>query len=88
MPTLPARPPIPPGFTAHSVTRIWQVPHPVDAVWDWLNDPATFVDGQLPPYRVEFVDANGRAGFEAGVHTAHHGPGLLAAGVLGEQRPP
>ncbi|MEL6615885.1 MAG: hypothetical protein AAFQ43_09115, partial [Bacteroidota bacterium] len=51
---------------------------------------ATFVDGQVPPFRVEFVPARegGPAGFAPGVFTAHHGPGMLFAGVLGEQVPP
>jgi hypothetical protein len=58
-------------------------------VWAWLNRPATFAEGQVPPYRVEFVTPGGRrGGFEDGVWTAHHGPGLLAAGQLGAQVPP
>ena len=82
-------PPTPPGFVARPFVRTWRVPQSRRAVWDWLNDPATFTDGQLPPYRVEFVAPDGSpGGFEAGTVTAHHGPGLLAAGVLGEQVPP
>ena len=42
--------------------------HPLDRVWAWLNDPATLVEGQLWPYRVEFVDG----GFEPGVLNVHH----------------
>ena len=87
MDTLPARlaPTTPDGFTRRTVRRSWHVPHPRAAVWAWLNDPATFVDGQVPPYRVEFVTPSGRdGGFGEGVWTAHHGPGLLAAGRLGE----
>ncbi len=80
----------PPGFRAHSFARTYHVPHPREAVWRWLSDPATFVDGQVPPFRVEFVPARegGPDGFASGVFTAHHGPGMLFAGVLGEQTPP
>lgn len=91
MSTLPARlaPTTPDGFTARTVRQTWHVPHPRDAVWAWLTDPATFVDGQIPPYRVEFVAPSGRdGGFGEGVWTAHHGPGLLAAGRLGEHVAP
>ncbi|MEM8556638.1 MAG: hypothetical protein AAGG50_02235 [Bacteroidota bacterium] len=61
------------------------MPHPRAAVWAWLNDPATFTDGQVPPYRVEFVPpfAGGPDGFAPGVLNVHHGPGILFAGVLG-----
>jgi hypothetical protein len=45
-----------------------------------LNDPATFTEGQVWPFRVEFIDG----GFEPGVLNAHHGPFLNLAGVIGE----
>ena len=77
--------PTPPGFAAHVHRQTWTVAHPRRAVWAWLDDPATFIDGQLPPYRVEFVGADGEpAAFAPGVYTAHHGPGMLFAGTLGE----
>ena len=72
----------PEGFVGHSFQRTFFVGHPVDRVWSWLNDPATFVDGQVWPYRVEFVDG----GFEPGVLNVHHGPFLNAAGAIGEVR--
>ncbi|MEM6325537.1 MAG: hypothetical protein AAF791_00330 [Bacteroidota bacterium] len=79
----------PPGFRAHAFEQTDHVPHPREAVWVWLNDPATFVEGQVPPFRVEFVAPDGTPGdFREGVFTAHHGPGMLFAGVLGEQRDP
>ena len=74
----------PEGFVEHSFQRTFFVGHPVDRVWSWLNDPATFVDGQVWPYRVEFVDG----GFEPGVLNVHHGPFLNAAGAIGEVRGP
>ena len=89
METPPVHPATPTGFVSSPTERRWHVPHARADVWAWLNDPATFTDGQLPPYRVEFVAPDGRGGGMApGVWTAHHGPGLLAAGVLGDVVPP
>jgi len=64
--------------------KAFLTPHRIGRVWAWLNDPATFVDGQVWPYRVEFVDG----GFEPGVLNVHHGPFLNVAGVIGEVRGP
>ena len=74
----------PDGFVEHAVQREFVVEHPVERVWAWLNDPATFVEGQIWPFRVEFVDG----GFEPGVLNVHHGPLLNAAGAIGEVRGP
>lgn len=74
----------PEGFVAHAYRRSFVAPFPVDRVWRWLNDPATFVESQVFPYRVEFVDG----GFEPGVLNVHHGPFLNVAGVIGEVREP
>ncbi len=74
----------PEGFVGHGIRREFFVERPVSQVWAWLNDPATFVEGQVWPYRVEFVDG----GFEPGVLNVHHGPLLNAAGVIGEVRGP
>lgn len=52
-------------------------------VWAWLNDPATFVDSQVWPWRVEFVEG----GFEPGVLNCHHGPFMVFAATVGEMRP-
>ena len=67
----------------------FEIDHPLTAVWGWLNDPATFVDGQVWPYRVEFVspDPNVPPGFHVGVLNTHHGPGLNFAGVITDVRP-
>lgn len=64
----------------HAYERSFEVPFAVERVWGWLNDPATFTEGQVWPYRVEFLDG----GFEPGVLNVHHGPFLNAAGVIGE----
>lgn len=79
----------PPGFVPHAYEKRFVVPHGRAAVWAWLCDPATFVEGQVGPYRVEFVhpQTGAPAGFEEGVLTVHHGPLINFAGVLGEIRP-
>jgi hypothetical protein len=78
----------PPGFVQHEHTHRWEIDRPRSAVWAWLCDPATFVDGQVWPFRVEFLsDATGRSGFSQGVYNAHVGPFISFAGVLGEIEP-
>ena len=74
----------PEGFVSHAYRQTFQVPHGHRRVWNWLNDPATFTEGQVWPFRVEFVDG----GFEPGVLNVHHGPLLNFAGAIGEVRPP
>ena len=49
----PATPP--PGFVAHEYHHIWQLNKPRAAVWAWLCNPDTFTEGQVRPYRVEFL---------------------------------
>jgi hypothetical protein len=68
----------PEGFVEHAFQKTFFVGHPVGRVWAWLNDPATFVEGQVWPFRVEFVDG----GFEPGVLNVHHGPFLNVAGAI------
>lgn len=74
----------PQGFVEHAYERSFEVPFPVERAWGWLNDPATFTESQIWPYRVEFV----RGGFEPGVLNVHHGPLLNVAGAIGEVRAP
>jgi len=80
--------PTPPGSVRETFQRTWLLEVPRTGVWDWLCDPGTFTDTQVPPWRVEFLDpaTGGPAGFSAGVLTTHHGPLLHLPGVLGEQR--
>ncbi len=80
----------PPPLRHRHVRTAVTIPHPRADVWRWLCDPATFVDGQVWPWRVEFIDpATGtQAGFTPGVLTNHHGPGMSFAGVIGEVREP
>lgn len=52
-----------------------------------LNATSTFSDGQIFPFRVEFLDpSTGRftKKFEEGILTNHHGPLLSAVGILRE----
>jgi hypothetical protein len=74
----------PDGFVEHAYGKTFAVPHPIERVWAWLNDPATFTEGQVWPFRVEFVDG----GFEPGVLNVHHGPLVNFAGAIGEVREP
>ena len=87
---VPAPHPCPPGMGPHQHDFAFTTPHPRAAVWGWLNDPATFTKGQIPPFRVEFVSPDPAVppGFHGGVLNVHHGPLLNFAGVLTEVRPP
>jgi hypothetical protein len=72
------------GLRRTLVPRVLQNAAPDLTRLAWLNDPATFTEGQVWPYRVEFVDG----GFEPGVLNVHHGPLILFAGAIGEVRSP
>ena len=87
---LPAPQPCPAGMEPHAHEVEFLTPHPRSAAWAWLNDPATFTDGQIPPFRVEFVSPDPAVppGFHVGVLNAHHGPLLNFAGVLTAVDPP
>ncbi|MEM9034729.1 MAG: hypothetical protein AAGD18_09085 [Actinomycetota bacterium] len=77
----------PPGFVETILDIHWNIDRPRANVWAWLCDPATFVDGQVWPYRVEFLDdSGGLGGFRTGCYNAHLGPGMCFAGVIGEIR--
>jgi hypothetical protein len=81
--------PKPPGFRYHRFEKSFRVAFPAAAVFQWLNDPATFTDTQIWPFRVEFLPARpgGPADFTEGVFTTHHGPLLNLPSVVGEVRP-
>ena len=86
VPPFPHKPP--PGFVRHVYGQNIDIARPRAAVWAWLCDPATFVDGQLWPYRVEFLtNAEGETGFADGVYNAHVGPFMSFSGVLGDIEP-
>ncbi len=37
----------PEGFVEHAYERSFVVPFPLGRVWGWINDPATFTEGQV-----------------------------------------
>ncbi len=78
----------PPGFVAHVFEKRFRVSAPRSSVWQWLEDPTTFVDSQVWPYRVEFVSAEAGVapGFQVGGLNVHHGPFLHLPGMLTEIR--
>lgn len=82
-------PPLPPKFHNVDYVRTFSLSAPRTKVWEWLNTPETFTT-QCPPYRVEFLspDPTLPANFREGVYTAHHGPLLMAAGILTVMQPP
>ena len=56
----------------------------VARVWEKLQRRETFIEGQLPPYRVEFETGLKRGEFESGEKNIHHGPLLSVHGEIGE----
>ena len=78
----------PRGFRPHSHEMVFEIGAPRARVWGWLEDPHTFTDSQVWPYRVEFVSADPEtpAGFHEGGLNIHHGPFLHLPGTLAEIR--
>ncbi|MEM8860859.1 MAG: hypothetical protein AAGD96_21255 [Chloroflexota bacterium] len=78
----------PANFQPHTVRREYLIDKSHAAVWAWLNDPKTFTDSQIPPWRVEFVSADPETppGFYEGGLNVHHGPWTLFAGTMTEIR--
>ncbi|MEM7411396.1 MAG: hypothetical protein AAF430_14250 [Myxococcota bacterium] len=86
---LPAPPqPLPPGFEAHAFDASFEIRVPREQVWEWLETPATFTDGQVWPFRVEFLsrEPGEPVGFHEGGLNAHHGPAMSFVGILTEIR--
>lgn len=80
--------PKPAKFEDHTFRREFNVYHPEETVWKWLNDPKTFTDNQVWPYRVEFIkESHHSHDFQEGVFNAHHGPWMSFSGILGEIKP-
>lgn len=80
----------PAHFVDHAFERTWTVRRPVRPLWEWLNDPRTFTESQVWPFRVEFIDDPnlGVSGMQQGVLNIHHGPLLSVHGRVGDVRPP
>lgn len=88
MSVAPFAPHPPAGFVRNVYEHRWKIGRPRSAVWSWLCDPATFVDGQIPPFRVEFLtNPDGESGFAECVYNAHVGPFMSFSGVLGSIEP-
>ena len=84
-----ARNAAPARFRPHVYERAWTLDRPRGRVWRWLNDPRTFTDSQVWPFRVEFIDEGAtRSGMTPGVLNVHHGPLMCLAGVVGDVVPP
>ncbi len=80
--------PCPPRFKENSYRREYHIDFPEQQLWAWLNDPKTFTDHQVWPFKVEFVLTPGQTqAFEQGVFNAHHGPLMSFSGVIGEVTP-
>lgn len=77
--------PQPPGFIDHYYSFSVNLPCSEDIAWQWLNDPRTFTEHQIWPFRVEFYSSdpeNIPNGFHEKVITNHHGPFISFAGEL------
>lgn len=73
-----------PGFMEHRLRKVWSIPYSQAQCWEWLNSPETFINGQIPPFRVEFL-ATGPAGesnFTPGVICSHFGPLMNFSGEI------
>lgn len=78
----------PPKFKTHVFTKDYKTPYAESQIWEWLNDPKTFTDNQIWPFRVEFLRNEQQTNdFEQGVLNIHHGPLLSLAGEIGEITP-
>ena len=75
-------------FEPHAIERAWHLDRPVGVVWKWLNDPRTFTQTQVFPFRVEFIDDGQHDGMMPGTLNAHHGPLMSFHGVVGDVVPP
>ena len=77
--------PKPAHFKNHSFRKEFHTKKSEVEVWNWLNDPKTFTDNQVWPYKVEFVkEDHHKTDFEEGVFNTHHGPLMSFSGILGE----
>ncbi|MTI20890.1 hypothetical protein E1176_07645 [Fulvivirga sp. RKSG066] len=80
--------PLPADFKVHTIRKTYDVYQKEETIWEWLNDPKTFTDNQIWPYRVEFARTpDQEKDFEEGVFNAHHGPFMSFTGVLGKIEP-
>ncbi|MEO9870836.1 hypothetical protein [Ekhidna sp.] len=77
--------PAPPNFRNHQHKFSFVIKSDESKVWQWLNDPKTFMNNQVWPYKVEFYSPHPpqiQNGFHEGVLTNHTGPLINFAGQL------
>ena len=82
------RQPKPDFLKTHSFKKSFNIQAPIKACWDYLNNMDTFRNGQIFPYRVEFIHFSKSPSFEPGIWTNHHGPLLSVCGQIGQMTPP
>ena len=68
----------PRGFERHVFERTFEVQTPNLYGLVLAKPRRDLHQGQVPPYRVEFIPNR----FEVGVLTSHHGPGLSFSGII------
>ncbi len=79
--------PCPPRFREHVFEYACTINRSMTSTWQWLLRPETFTQGQLWPWRVEFLetpqeDGSTACGFDIGTLNAHHGPLMNFCGVI------
>lgn len=77
--------PQPEGFKASTYTFDFEIKASSAKVWNWLNDPKTFTETQIWPYKVEFYSPDPSKvpnGFNEEVLNIHYGPFINFAGKL------
>ncbi len=80
--------PQPANFKEHILSKEYPIEHEQSDVWKWLNNPNTFIDTQVWPFKVEFTrTAEHKSDFDPGVFNSHHGPFMSFTGVIGEVTP-
>ena len=67
------------------VEKVFPVaPVKLDGAWEALQQRETFVDSQIPPYKVEFDAPQQTGPFSVGELNIHHGPLLSVHGRIGD----
>lgn len=73
---------IPKSFRTHDFSLRFQVNAPLRDIYPWLMSLNTFTKGQIPPYKVEFLQESPSPYMQKGDKTNHHGPLIQFAGEI------
>jgi hypothetical protein len=74
-----------PHFIKNEINKFFPcTPKQIENVFHKLQQRETFVDGQIPPYKVEFDSKLQSGPFEEGELNIHHGPLLSVHGIIGK----